>query len=235
MRRSTGFTLIELMIVVAIIAVIAAIAIPNMMAARLGSNESAAIASLKSIVSAQAVTRTTAVIDQDVDGLGEYGWFAEMGGLIQVRTNTGPNNGPLMRPSSIAESLALVNGAGIVNKSGYFYRLALPSAGGAPVIENANGGSPTGEDPDLCESTWIAYAWPSNFANSGRRAFVVSQAGDICQTDNLGGGGVYQGTANMPAPDAAIESGATGTITGRISLSNLPAPAVDGKTWKPVN
>jgi len=47
-----GFTLVEIMIVVAIIALLAAIAIPNLLRARLNANESASIATCKTIVSA---------------------------------------------------------------------------------------------------------------------------------------------------------------------------------------
>lgn len=229
-----GFTLIEMMIVVAIIAILAAIAIPNLLAAHISGDEAAAISTLRNIVAAQAVTKTTSIIDQDVDGVGEYGWFAEMGGAVNVRDSAGPNTGPVIDPTTLSQSLANVTANGVVNKSGYFFRLALPTAGGAPLVENAGGGSPTGEDVDLCEGLWIAYAWPANYSLTGRRAFVVDQSGDVMQTDNLGGvNGTYEGTGNMPPPDAAIESGSAGTILGVFSNTGIPAPAVDGKLWKP--
>jgi len=57
-RAQKGFTLIELLIVIAVIAILAAIAIPNLLASRQAANESSAISSLRTLVSAQETYRS---------------------------------------------------------------------------------------------------------------------------------------------------------------------------------
>src|SRR5437870_5699327 len=128
-RRDAGFTLIELMIVIAIIAIIAAIAIPNLLAARLSANETAAIATLRNIISAQAQFQQGAKADTDNDGTGEYGGFVELSGGGAGRMAA------VLNPPVLSGAFRILNANGQVSRSGYFFRIYLPTAGGVGVGE----------------------------------------------------------------------------------------------------
>jgi type IV pilus assembly protein PilA len=95
MRKQKGFSLIELLIVVAIILIIAAIAIPNLMRARIAANESAGASTVRTLNTAEVTYSTT------------YQSF----GYAPTLTPLGPNGVDCTVPSLVtATSACLIDG-----------------------------------------------------------------------------------------------------------------------------
>jgi prepilin-type N-terminal cleavage/methylation domain-containing protein len=222
-RRSAGFTLIELMIVVAIIAIIASIAIPNLMAARMAANETSALSTLRSVTTAESQFQRALYADENRDGQGEYGYFAEMGGAVFVRGTA------RKATATLSGSLALVNSTGEVARTGYVYRIYLPEPAGVGHRENAGGGVAAGVlSPPLAEVSWACYAYPEHYGGSGNRTFFANERCEMMTTEDLRYNGT--GCAFVQAGNAFLTGNIT-HMTGKIAFGTKGA---DGNLWKAV-
>jgi len=116
--KKTGFTLIELMIVVAIIAIIAAIAIPNLLRSQMSANEASAIGSLRTIVTAE--TQFLSSGSEISDNVPQYGTLTALF-------------------SADPPFIDMVLGSATPTKSGYAFNFAVGTSTAAPSFTcNAN-------------------------------------------------------------------------------------------------
>jgi prepilin-type N-terminal cleavage/methylation domain-containing protein len=214
-KGKKGFTLIELMIVIAIIAIIAAIAIPGLLSSQRASNERNASTSLKTLTSAEADFRAN---DRDWNHVNDF-WTANVSGLYTMTSAalTGNTANSTTDPSiklielSVAsadtdsasttagnENVALTNFAVSSAKAGYWY-MALTTDNTLSGTSEATYRVDTGGTPTMGTvhntSKFGFMAFPDS-QSAGKYVFIVNENNTIFRAATTGV--VRPGTSSPP-------------------------------------
>ena len=204
-----------------------AVAIREGMSGAKGSaQEASAIGTLRSLTTAQEQFKQQCVVDQDGDGMGEYGTLGELSGLDACRVG-----GQKMDTSPfIPAVLGVKDAEGRSQKAGYYFRLFLPTGTDAARGEGSGPAEAAQADADVQEVRWTCYAWPVN--PGGGRTFIANHSGEVYATDadvRAYGGDV------APDADAAYDrtmpSGKN--LDAGIGLAAAGLKSVDGNVWVP--
>jgi hypothetical protein len=164
----------------------------------IGANEATAIETLRAIATVQERFKAGAHIDTNCDGVGEYGYFAELAGTRAMRVGSGgdpcvpfagsPPDDLLFRPF-LRSSFGSVRYS-CIRYSGYVFQMWLPSTRAAghitAVQEDNTGGKMAAPFPDPVNGAqmWCCYAWPVDYGHTGRRAFFINQRSDVLEYSN---------------------------------------------------
>jgi prepilin-type N-terminal cleavage/methylation domain-containing protein len=166
-KKQKGFSLIELLIVVAIILIIAAIAIPNLLRSRMAANEASAVGSVRTIT-------TAAITYNSTYGNGFASDLLELGGAAGAAASCA--HAKLLDP--------VLGGVTATNqKSGYSFLLHA----GASIVAPAS--VPAGCTAGYTDGYGIV-ATPITLGTTGQRQFCSDAAG-VIYFDPTGAGAMY--------------------------------------------
>jgi len=221
--RARGFTLIELLIVLVVIAVIATMSIPALLNSKVHTNQTAALATVRSIVQAQLNFAGRRASDENGNGSGEYATLGELSAGVAVRAAAGGTS-PIS-PPELSNAFQNVATGGVLARQGYYFRVYLPDALDNGVAELDGGGAAATIDAERAETLWCVYAWPQRYGTTGLKTFFANANGDIIFSDDSR----YSGPAAPIAAGAALL--APGSLTAMNGTIATAGAGRDGGTW----